>query len=803
MDGVIRKKTSKDFQKEQHFSSDTDKSFFSEENSYHIFEFGRLYQRNFLNNDVRIGYDAHDQIDVRSFLEDKDSDYDVLRAYDPNALTERCVKKSNVKIFDERDVDLHYNNIVYDYSGNVQFSLSDVPVFTHKSLLQPKHISRHFIFWSIFLIAFLSTVLFIGTVHAVKKRVESASERAIASMQMSMIDLRENDLSSLNENIVKTHREFSFASAELDKINPVITYISRYVPGATKLSSGTHIVEAGKHLSHTAMEFSAILPELIDQKGILAPDSDNPITLLDIYRSFADHLSSARYDIAHAQENLEQVYLGDVPQEHQSAFVEIRNTLPQINETLRRTTEAQPVMEDVLGANGPRTYLLLFQNNQEMRATGGFIGSYGIVKINKGKVEKIFVDDIYNPDGQLIDRIVPPLPVQKISANWSLHDSNWFVDFPVSARKAIDFYERTGGPTVDGVIALTPVMIEKILEVTGPVAFDEYNLILNSNNFAHVMRDEIEDRNNYIAQESLSEKEILDQKNESQPKKILSDLMPKLIEHITKEKDPESISKLLVALSNGVKERHVLMYSSNEDMQKIIEESGWGGEVLHTDRDYLSVINTNINGFKTDGVIDETIEHVAQIDAEGYITNTLRITRAHAGGRTGYPWWDAVNANYMRIYVPQGSQLISVEGHTREINEERLDYDALGYIRDEDVVKEEQGMRIDDETGTRIYEEYGKTVFANWAYVSPQETVTVVYKYRLPHRVDFYTDEDGEFGSYAIVFQKQSGSQNSHIKSGIVLDEDLKFQWHVHGNEDLYMENNLDIDRYNGVVFRM
>ena len=154
------------------------------------------------------------------------------------------------------------------------------------------------------------------------------------------------------------------------------------------------------------------------------------------------------------------------------------------------------------------------------------------------------------------------------------------------------------------------------------------------------------------------------------------------------------------------------------------------------------VVDTNINGYKTDGVIKETINHQAKIESDGSVVDTVSITRKHQGGHTDYEWWNKVNSDYMRIYVPRGSKLISVNGQTREFNEERLSYDKLGFQVDSDVAKEEKYMQIDSASGTRIYEENNKTVFANWVYVSPQEQATITYKYRLPFKVNVQKNDD-------------------------------------------------------------
>jgi hypothetical protein len=288
------------------------------------------------------------------------------------------------------------------------------------------------------------------------------------------------------------------------------------------------------------------------------------------------------------------------------------------------------------------------------------------------------------------------------------------------------------------------------------------------------------------------------------PKKILSDLTPMIFSQLIDSQNPKDLAKIIDIFAQSLDERHILIYMRNDYIQEVVEQSGWSGEILQTDKDYLSVINSNINGFKTDGVVRESIEHSTEIYPDGSVINTVSITRKHEGGHTGFDWWDSVNADYMRVYVPRGARLLSVSGQTREINEERLDYDALGYERDEDILAEENGMEIDQESGTRIYEENNKTVFANWIYVSPQETAKITYKYILPFKIDFDNDKNGRFGSYAVVYQKQSGSENSTLKSQIKLADNFKLLWQTPKNkENIFLQGNLKTDLYHGIVFRV
>jgi hypothetical protein len=183
----------------------------------------------------------------------------------------------------------------------------------------------------------------------------------------------------------------------------------------------------------------------------------------------------------------------------------------------------------------------------------------------------------------------------------------------------------------------------------------------------------------------------------------------------------------------------------------------------------------------------------------------VTVTRRHNGGYTDQEWWNHVNADYMRVYVPRGSRLLSVEGQTREINDPPLDYDALGFKRDPDVDAQEKNMVIDQETGTRIYEESGKTVFGNWVYVSPQETATVKYTYVLPFKVRPGSSENGD-DSYSVTYQKQSGSVGSHLESHILYPSRFKADWQSGENlvpydGGLELKGDLNVDRSMEAVF--
>lgn len=625
-----------------------------------------------------------------------------------------------------------------------------------------------------------------------KDRVLGVSTEGLNNLESAVENVKNQNLDESSMDFREAYLNFSQASDEINDMGGFIIDLTQHIPFASKLSSGKNLVEAGKHISLAGGSINEVMKIFSEfQNPISNQSSSSSVSLLDIFKSAEEHLGVVKKELEAAQNNIEKVSVNDLPEEKRNDFVSMKSKLPAAIEFTNGFLANSDILVDILGGNGPRKYLFLFKNNHEMRATGGFVGSYGLIDIWNGEVRKFFVDGIFNPDGQLKEKVVPPKPIQKISAAWSLHDSNWFPNFPTSAEKAILFYERTGGPTVDGVITLTPKVMEEFLKITGPIEMEEYDVTLDSDNFI---------------EKTLHEVEVDYDKDENRPKKILADLAPIVLDKILNSKDLENISKTLTILSKGLSERHILLYSQNSQLQEMISERGWSGEILNTSKDYLSVVNTNINGYKTDGVIDETIDHKAEIQEDGSVIDTIVITRKHNGGNGDFEWWNKVNANYMRVYVPKGAKLLEVEGQTREFVEPPLDYDALGFIRDEDIEREENNMKIDQKTGTRIYEEEDKTVFANWTYVSPQETVMIKYKYLLPFKISL--DRIGKAAdSYSILFQKQSGSVGSKLNLTVKYPEYYDVAWSYPGEfspvgNEVKLETDLAVDRFVGLVFK-
>lgn len=634
----------------------------------------------------------------------------------------------------------------------------------------------------------------VGYGFKIKQDVLSSGLSAYQNLLSAKQSLEQSDWQDAEHNFGLAHADFFEAHQEINKLGRLTLGIIEQLPGGSLVSSGSHLVKVGENLAQAGQGLAAAvnlfsfnnLFNLIDSSQNNTLASKNSKSLTESIVLSEDDLNAALENIKIANHELEQIKISSLPDDIQENIVFLKEKLPLMEETLFRALNYSEALLSILGRDNPRQYLLIFQNNGEVRATGGFIGTYGLLTLDQGEMTDIFIDGVYNADGQLHEKIIPPQPIQKISTAWSMHDANWFADFPTSAEKIAWFYEKTGGPTVDGVISLTPTVIERLLELTGPIFMSEYGVDLNSVNFVELIQYKVE---------------VDYDKELNRPKKILADFTPKFIEaisNLSSEKRKEAVEIIF----NCLKEKHILAYFSNPSLEELARNEGWSGEITSTDRDYLSVVSSNINGYKTDRMIKETIQHQAEIQEDGSIIDTLTITRHHQGGDSKYDWWNRVNSNYLRVYLPLGSQLISADGQSLEIYQPPIDYQKHDFKKDPLVDSIESRMIIDSKTGTRIFEESGKTVFANWVYVSSGETVVLTYKYKLPFKINLTKQTD----SYSLLTQKQLGSLGSVFSHQLNFPDDWQVSWKYPGNLNLksgFLEfgGDLKADKFLGVSF--
>ncbi|MEK7169029.1 MAG: DUF4012 domain-containing protein [Patescibacteria group bacterium] len=321
----------------------------------------------------------------------------------------------------------------------------------------------------------------------------------------------------------------------------------------------------------------------------------------------------------------------------------------------------------LLGSEKPKKYLILFQNNMELRPTGGFIGSFGLITFDKGRMSEIVVNDVYMADGQLKGHVEPPEPIRKHlgEGGWSLRDSNWDPNFPISAVKAEWFLEKEISEVVDGVIAVDLNLIKKLLLVTEPINLSDFNLTINSDNIYSIIQSEVEEE---FFPGSIKKATILT---------ALSKSLIHQIETLDKNKYPQLFKELYESLDR----RYVQIYLHDQNAQQAIEKIGYSGKIdLNTDcgircfSDGYSLIDANLGVNKSNLFIKRSHELNLFVSKSSYKHELLvnyENTANPAIGTLG------LYKNYVRILLPTNAKIGGVRLYDQLGGFSDLEYDLV------------------------------------------------------------------------------------------------------------------------------
>lgn len=583
-----------------------------------------------------------------------------------------------------------------------------------------------------------------GTVHQVGA-VQDMSISALDDISRATSALSTRDFGAAQTDFSAAAEKFAHAEDSLNDLQAGVVALVNVIPQTDRTYETVRgLVTAGQELSQTASIMSQA------GNGISSQTATDIVTKLNLLTAY---IQNALPHTLAAQAALAKVDSSVVPAQYAAKVVKLQSETPAIAASMQEFLKFVHTLTFLLGGESTMRYLALFQNNTELRPTGGFIGSFAEVDMENGAIANMRLPGggTYDVQGQLDAFVEAPKALSLINPRWEFQDGNWFPDFPTSAKKMQWFYEHAGGPTTDGVMAVNATFIEKLLDVVGPIEMPKYGITLDSENFI------------FITEKAV---EVDADKTLNTPKAFLGDLAPMLIEKITSA-DAKTLVKLVVLVEQGLAERDIQVYFRNNDAQKAMQDLGFAGAIQQTHGDYLMVVDANVGGGKTDAVIDQAIDVQVDISESGIITDNLTFTKTHHGMANAL-FTGKNNVDYVRFYAPEGSILLSADGFEPPPQKLFEPSDVpLGIDDDLSIVM--KGETRDAISGLDIWNEFGKTVFGGWMQTAPGETQVVHISYRIPQTL-FSKDADTSLlararrqlgfdnhDGYSLLIQKQSG----------------------------------------------
>jgi hypothetical protein len=413
------------------------------------------------------------------------------------------------------------------------------------------------------------------------------------------------------------------------------------------------------------------------------------------------------------------------------------------------------LLPDLLGASGQRTYLILAQNDDEMRATGGFITAMGVLTLDGGQVGDVAFQDSYSVDDFSYPYPFAPEPFWRYMRlqPWVFRDANWSPDFPTSAHKALELYRISRELQVDGILAVNQQALRAIVEALEPIKVEDWPEAVTGDNVIALIRmawspDEAE------AEQGL-------RKWWGRRKNFIGDLVAAMRAKV--EGSPGDVDWLALARAalQVLDERHLLVWlaDSGSPAADLLAERGWDGAMRPAEGDYLQVVDSNMGYNKVNARIQPSLNYRVQIEADGTARATLTVRhvnssqgdapcdplvtyRADYEELTNRCYW-----NYLRVYAPSGSQLQDATVHPV----------AASVLISGEAQPGEAEILPDEQ---------GKAAWASFFVLPQGEETKTRFVYRLPQGT---LERVGEGWRYRLLAQKQSGSRAVPLRVELVL----------------------------------
>ena len=466
---------------------------------------------------------------------------------------------------------------------------------------------------------------------------------------------------------------------------------------------------------------------------------------------------------------------------------DLSKQLPEIRSVISKANIFLGFLPNIVGRSGEgkKTYLVVFQNSSELRPTGGFIGSYGIVTFDQGKVLDFKVNDIYSADGQLRGRIQPPDEILHFmgQTSWYMRDANWAADWELSAQRLEWFLEKETGEKVDGVWGMSLPAVQKLLLATGELTLAGMNETVSATNF-------------YQKAEYASEINFFP--GSTQKRDFIGATSQALLEKITSSGDKDWIA-LGQAVGRALTEKDVMMYFNDGNVQSAVELAGWGGSIVvdhcgNAGTNCLMVVDANLGANKANYFLKRAITLNVLIGKGGDMEN--RVAVSYQNNSPSASWPGGVYKNYVRFLVPVDSELTKFDlGDKRRARvSEVLTAEALNSTPiDQFLVFKnlELSAKSVNATGSALLS------FGAYFEVPVGETKTIVFSYHPGKRLDFNL----RVVDLGVTVLKQPGTGEDPL--GLVVDYPsflepsgksfLVFPQKLTYNTDLSVDRKIDI----------
>jgi hypothetical protein len=358
------------------------------------------------------------------------------------------------------------------------------------------------------------------------------------------------------------------------------------------------------------------------------------------------------------------------------AGLDVQTLSPRIAELVGRLDRYLPWLETaldgallaptLLGADEPHTYLILAQNNYELRATGGFISGVGELQIDAGRISPVTFHDSYTVDNFEVPHDLTPVDFQRTLYGdlWLFRDANWDADYPTSAQRALDIYARDRGVQADHVIALDLVALQLLVDAIAPLQVEGIDEPVTGENVVQVIQEQWGE--SFVSMGPEHRGWVLHRKD------FMGQIAHTAMNQLLAGKNLR-IGRLVRALKQALDEKHILLYLTDPQAARLVRQRNWDGALVlpSLPSDALLVADSNVGFNKMDARVVRSISYQVDLSAEDGPRARVTLTYQNRGTRpvgdcvqgwhSGDTYADMMERcywDYVRVYVPAGSHLL-------------------------------------------------------------------------------------------------------------------------------------------------
>lgn len=583
----------------------------------------------------------------------------------------------------------------------------------------------------IFIVVLISVVLFFPAKNLytqINKTADSA-KKVLAAVKNQNIEETKVELEKTRTQLKVTTKAYSFFA--FLKFIPIIS--GYYKDGDHLLKASEAGIEGGQ------IAVDALIPyaDLLGFKGksaFVSGSADERIqTAVATLDKLTPKLGEISGKIEIVKTNLNEINLKRYPQK--IGQKEVRSKLMNLRDTFNNVSSlfinARPLLENLpslLGQPKAKKYLVIFQNDKELRPTGGFITAYALFKIEKGKLIVESSDDIYKLDEKNPTKLSPPkqfinhLKVYKLY----LRDTNYDPDFTDSMKRFEDMYNAIPGTTaIDGIIAVDTHVLVEAMKILGPIPAYGTNYTVDNDSRCDCPR-VIYDLEEYAGRRVGYIRE--DRKD------IIGVLLYQIMQKALGVSPSQYWGQLFQMVLSEFNQKHILVYLHDDPSQKSLELMNFAGRMIEQNTsDYLFINDANLGGAKSNMFVKQYIKQEYEKAADGSVIKTITVDyknpREGSKGcnlEAGGLCLNGLMPNWVRIYVPKGSQLLDFQG---------------------------------SEDPPTVEEAYGKTVFEGYITVKPNSVTSIKIKYKLPASLGNK--------NLSVYIQKQAGTEGHEVTTKV------------------------------------